>query len=132
MKKSIFIIAILAAGLTGCITTKGQYDQYGTFLAGFNKCYESGYMDADTYGRGRILLQNKYSMNIVNQTKLNEAIERNSHYTVSESECGQATGMINASFEQLLNQPQQNYIYTPPPTPRTTICNRVGTMTFCN
>ncbi|MEQ1205686.1 hypothetical protein ABLT98_18415 [Acinetobacter baumannii] len=129
MKKIAFITPILFA-LSGCITTPAQYQKYGAMASDLNQCFQNSYIDSDTYGKGRIVLQNIHSMNIINPTKLDEAIANSPVRYVSQSECMQMGGIINARFAQIQ---QSNQNYTPQvASPTTTYCNRIGSQVVCN
>lgn len=143
MKKLALCLAAMA--MTGCVTkTPATDNDYNKFAAGYVKlrqCNSTGEIPTETAAYGLTLMQGSLS----NYTYNNDFLQQRINYfsqpenikTIPFS-CSDLAMMITQRQQQIaiqnentqqLNQAIQNFANN---TPKTTFCNRYGTMVTCN
>lgn len=143
MKK--LALCLTAMAMTGCVTKKPATEKiYNNVAAGFVKlkqCNASGEIPTATAAYGLTLMQGNLSNYTYNEDYLQNKIrfysqpENIANYPFSCSDMAleitqrqQQIAVQNENTQQL-NQALQNFSNN---TPKTTFCNRYGTMVTCN
>ena len=127
-------LPLLAVLISGCATSPVVYEKWGRMQGGLELCRNAGYIDATTYAKGRALLNDQKSMNIVDPQKLDEATRQAmSAYasSVNRRDCEDIAGTIGLSYENA-TRPAPTVVTPMIKAPTTTYCNRIGTQVFCN
>lgn len=149
MKKALFLL-IPSFALFGCtyqapVLKENQYNQYATAMVVLDKCYHSGYIDAEKTALGKRYLNstiskfayNKYTLD----RKYNEFKKQyESNYPLSEERANCKNlelAVVQRKQEIDINnkhvEDQRKIINDTLNTiPKTTYCNQIGTQTFCN
>ncbi len=132
MRGLIGVCAVVA--LAGCATMSSeQRDYYARSHIGLHKCGQAGMLNTETVSKGHAWLNTRYYTS--DSAQVQNAIREMEPYfpRVTQGYCDQLAGLLLATAELEQRKPAASApTYAPmPQMPKQTICNQMGSQTFC-